>query len=206
MAKAMESRARKKRDTLIRPSSSSSCGKRILPNKYNPNRPNIAIHKARKVSRSRICHPYAKSATERNFNANASSTNPKQTFTQFIQLPDLGICFSHVGNKANNENGKANAIANPNIPIVGANTLPEVETSTKRKPIIGPVQEKDTKANVKAIKNMLRKPVVDSAFESTALLHEDGRVSSNAPKKLAAKRSTAKKTTKKEEPEDDLPF
>ena len=39
-------------------------------------------------------------------------------------------------------NGKAKAMAKPNIPIAGAITLPVVETCTSRKPIIGPVQEK----------------------------------------------------------------
>ena len=87
---------------------------------------------------------------------------------------------------ANNVNGKAKAMAKPSIPMVGARMLPDVETSTNRKPIIGPVQEKDTKASVKAMRKMLSKPVVDSALLSTALLHEEGKVISNAPKKLAA--------------------
>ena len=60
-------------------------------------------------------------------------------------------------------------MAKPNIPIVGARAEPpEVLTSTKRKPIIGPVHEKLTNDNVKAIKNMLNKPVVFSALLSTA--------------------------------------
>ena len=63
-------------------------------------------------------------------------------------------------------------MAKPNIPTVGARILPDVDTSTNRKPIIGPVQEKETKARVKAIRKMLNKPVVDSALLSTALLHE----------------------------------
>lgn len=85
--------------------------------------------------------------------------------------------------------GKAKAMAKPNIPIVGARILPDVDTSTNRKPIIGPVQEKETKARVKAIRKMLNKPVVDSALLSTALLHEEGNVISKAPKKLAANTS-----------------
>jgi hypothetical protein len=83
-------------------------------------------------------------------------------------------------------------MANPNIPIVGANMLPELATSTSKKPIMGPVHEKETKAKVKAIKKMLSKPVVFSALLSTALLHEDGNVISNAPKKLAANTNNIK--------------
>ena len=52
--------------------------------------------------------------------------------------------------------------------------------------MMGPVQEKDTNDNVKAIRNMLSKPVVASALLSTALLHLEGNVISKAPKKEAA--------------------
>ena len=78
-------------------------------------------------------------------------------------------------------------MANPNIPMAGATTLPVVETCTNRKPIIGPVQEKETKESVNAIRKMLIKPPVDSALLSTALLHLEGKVISKAPKKEAAK-------------------
>ena len=57
------------------------------------------------------------------------------------------------------------------MPIAGAIMLPVVDTCTNKKPIIGPVHENDTNDNVNAIKNMLSKPPVFSAFESTALLH-----------------------------------
>jgi len=46
-------------------------------------------------------------------------------------------------------------MANPNIPIAGAITLPVVETCTSKNPIIGPVQEKDTRDNVNAIRKIL---------------------------------------------------
>ena len=94
---------------------------------------------------------------------------------------------------ANRVKGKAKAMAKPNMPMVGARILPDVDTSTNRKPIIGPVQEKETKARVKAIRKMLNKPVVDSALLSTALLHEEGSVISNAPKKLAANTNSIRK-------------
>ena len=49
-------------------------------------------------------------------------------------------------------------------------------------PIIGPVHENDTNTSVNAMKNMLSKPVVLSAFASMAFDQRDGSVSSNAPK------------------------
>ena len=84
-------------------------------------------------------------------------------------------------------------MAKPNIPIAGATTLPVVETSTNKKPIIGPVQEKDTNDKVKAIRNILNNPVVDSALLSTAVLHFDGKVISKAPKNEAAKTTNIRK-------------
>ena len=104
----------------------------------------------------------------------------------FIQPPDFGIDFSQDGNKANSVNGNAKAIANPSIPIAGATTLPVVDTCTSKKPIIGPVQEKDTSESVNAIRKILSSPLVASALLSTALLHLEGSVSSKAPKKEAA--------------------
>ena len=74
--------------------------------------------------------------------------------------------------------------------MVGANAEPPfVLTSTSKKPMIGPVQEKLTKERVKAIKKMLNKPVVASAFLSTALPQPEGSVISKPPRKLAAKTS-----------------
>ena len=58
--------------------------------------------------------------------------------------------------------------------------------------MIGPVHENDTNAKVKAIKKMLNKPVVASALLSTALLHFEGSVISNAPKKDAANTTNIK--------------
>ena len=104
----------------------------------------------------------------------------------FIQPPDFGIDFSQDGNRANSVNGNAKAIAKPSIPIAGAITLPVVDTCTSKKPIIGPVQEKDTSESVNAIRKILSKPLVASALLSTALLHLEGSVSSKAPKKEAA--------------------
>ena len=110
----------------------------------------------------------------------------------FIQPPDFGIDFSQDGNRANNVNGNAKAIAKPSIPIAGATTLPVVDTCTSKKPIIGPVQEKDTSESVNAIRKILSKPLVASALLSTALLHLEGSVSSKAPKKEAANTTSIK--------------
>ena len=112
--------------------------------------------------------------------------NPKVTLRMFIHPPDLGADLSHVGNSANRVNGSANAMANPSMPMAGPQKLPEVAKSTSRKPMMGPVQEKLTSANVNAIKKMERSPLVELAFESTLLVHLLGRVSSNHPKKLSA--------------------
>ena len=105
------------------------------------------IHIAIKSHLGSIPHPYAKSATLRNFSESANSRNANTTLKLVIQSPDLGACLSHCGNMANSENGKASAIAKPNIPIAGANKdLPAA--STNNVPIIGPVQEKETITNV----------------------------------------------------------
>ena len=94
----------------------------------------------------------------------------------------MGILLSIDGNIANNVKGIANAIAKPAIPIAGPEISPIEAASTNNVPINGPVQENDTNANVKAIKNMLIKPVVCSALPSIALDHLDGNLISNAPR------------------------
>ena len=53
--------------------------------------------------------------------------------------------FNQDGNMANRVNGNASAMAKPNIPMAGAITLPVVETSTNKKPMIGPVHENEVK-------------------------------------------------------------
>ena len=136
--------------------------------------------------------PYARSATERNFSAKASSRKPSVTLTTFIQPPDLGMDFSHEGKRAKSVKGKAKAMAKPSIPRAGPTMLPVVDTSTNRKPIMGPVHEKLTNESVKAIRKMLISPVVRSALLSTALLHLAGSVISKAPKKEAANTTSSR--------------
>ena len=110
----------------------------------------------------------------------------------FIQPPDLGSFFNTDGNIAKSENGNASANAKPSIPIAGAKIdLPAASTSSV--PMIGPVQEKDTITNVKAISRMLRKPVVLLDLLLSAVDHELGKVISNAPKNDAANSTKIRK-------------
>ena len=117
---------------------------------------------------------------------------------QFIQLPLFGAAFNHEGKRANSVKGKAKARAKPNMPMAGPTMLPVEATSTKRKPMMGPVQEKLTSDKVKAMRKMLSKPVVFVALESTALLQLLGSVISNPPRNEAAntKRRRKKKMLK----------
>ena len=111
----------------------------------------------------------------------------------FNQPPDLGSPFNHDGKTAKKAKGIANANANPAMPTAGPVRLPKVTASTNKVPIIGPVQENDTNANVNAMKKMLINPVVFPAFESIALVHLLGNVISNAPKNEMAKNTRSKK-------------
>jgi len=124
---------------------------------------------------------------------NANSKNPKLTLTEFNHPPDLGNVFNHAGNIANNANGTANATENPSIPTSGPILLPPPAACTNNVPMMGPVQEKDTMARVKAMKNMPIKPPRSEAL-SALLAQEDGRVISKAPKnEIANVTNTPKK-------------
>ena len=70
---------------------------------------------------------------------------------------------------------------------------PEVAASTSSVPIIGPVQLKETRQRVKAMKKMLIKPVVASALASSLVVQEAGSTSSKAPKKEQAKSTSNRK-------------
>ena len=85
-------------------------------------------------------------------------------------------------------------MAKPSMPMVGARAEPpEVDTSTSRKPMMGPVHENETSESVKAMRKMLSRPVVFSALLSTAAPHDSGSVISNPPKKLAANTTSMRK-------------
>ena len=97
------------------------------------------------------------------------------TFTLFIHEPPRVVFFSSEGKRAKSVKGKAKAMAKPSIPTVGARwPPPEVDTSTNKNPMMGPVQEKLTSASVKAMRKMLNRPVVFEALVSIALPHEVG--------------------------------
>ena len=126
-------------------------------------------------------------------NANASSKNPKTTFTVFNQPPDFGNEFNQPGKAANKAKGKAIAIEKPNILTIGARYSPVEAAATKAEPTKGPVQEKETIAKAKAMNKI---PIIPplSACESTLLAQEFGSIISKAPKKEMAK--TTNKTKK----------
>ena len=94
---------------------------------------------------------------------------------------------------ANRANGSASARAKPNMPTAGARMLPVEATSTSRSPTIGHVHENDTSTKVNAIRNMLSTPDVFSLLRFTAFVHDEGRLSSNPPRKLAANSNRSKK-------------
>lgn len=146
----------------------------------------MIIHNETNASRSRICQPYARSATERNLRAKASSRNARTTFTELSQPPERGNDCSIEGKMANTAKGMARAKANPNIPIAGPMATPIEAACTSNVPIIGPVQENETKANVKAMKKILNNPLVESALLSSLVVQDAGSVSSKAPKKEMA--------------------
>ena len=134
---------------------------------------------ARNNSRSKKWPWTTKSALDKNLKASASSKNPRKTLTVFNHPPDLGSELSHPGNAANNPNGSASAKEKPNIPTKGP-IPPMVAASTRSVPTIGPVQEKETKASVNAMKNIPIKPPLSDA-ESALLIQEFGSVISKAP-------------------------
>src|SRR5690606_28001995 len=117
-----------------------------------------------------------------------SSKNPSDTFTVLSHPPDLGISFRKEGNSANTTKGMANATEKPSMPIAGPSSEPFDTASTSKKPMIGPVQEKETSASVNAMKKMPFRPP-RSDLESTLLTNRDGRLISKPPRKEIAKTS-----------------
>ena len=151
-----------------------SCGNLIIPNMYNANKMKIITHKPINNSYFNIPKCFVKSATEKNFNAKANSTNPKNTFTEFNHPPDCGKEFNHLGKMANKVNGKANAIEKPNIPNKGP-LIPSWTTPKISEPIIGPVHENETNAKVNAMKKIPTKPPLEDNL-SVLFAHELGKV------------------------------
>src|SRR5690606_38790600 len=81
------------------------------------------------------------------------------------------------------------------MPTAGPSRSPLDAASTTSVPMIGPVQEKDTNAKLKAIKNTPSNPP-RSDCASILLTEALGKVSSNAPKKKAAKITKNRKNRK----------
>ena len=120
-------------------------------------------HKIKNTSILIIPQWATKSALDKNFNAKASSINPKETLIVFNHPPDYGNDSSIFGNIANNANGSPSASPNPPIPTVNSQAAESLEIDpASSDPNIGPVQEKDTIANVRAIKNIPIIPPADS--------------------------------------------
>ena len=116
------------------------------------------------------------------------------TFTELSHPPLFGMDCRRLGKIAKSVKGRASARAKPSIPIAGAK-IPEedVAACTSSVPMMGPVQEKETRDRVKAMKKMLSRPEAESAFWSILLVHDAGRTSSNAPKKEMAKKTSRRK-------------
>ena len=171
-----------------------SCGNLIFPSRYNDNPmpTNIQIPINTSLFNKPQC--ITRSAFDKNLIANPTSIKPKTTFTEFNHPPDLGNEFNQLGNKANKANGNASARPKPPIPTVNC-TAPPVNDPTNNEPKIGPVQEKETMANVSAIKKIpiiFPVPALASALPEKLL----GNVISNNPKKDSEKMiNTAKKVT-----------
>ena len=115
------------------------------------------IQIAKKISLFKSDQCATKSAFERNFNANANSMKPKNTFTVFSNPPLFGREFNHCGNKAKRAKGRPRATPNPASPAVKGQA-PSVAVPTNNVPKIGPVHEKDTMAKVTAMKNTPANP------------------------------------------------
>ena len=112
------------------------------------------------------------------FNSKTNSKKPKITFTEFIQLPDFGNFLSELGKIANNPKGSPNANPKPSIPIDNCKAPPsDVSEPTSKEPKIGPVHEKETIANVNAIKKIPIKVFNDEEL-SVRILQDVGRVNS----------------------------
>src|SRR5438094_4207906 len=126
----------------------------------------ITIHNAMKSSLFNSPHCFTRSALERNFIAIAISKNPKTTFTEFNQPPDLGSEPNQFGKMANTVKGSAREKPKPARPAVSGHE-PCAAVPASKEPKIGPVQEKETMASVNAIKKI---PAVSSPERALALL------------------------------------
>ncbi len=130
-------------------------------------------------------HCFTRSALERNFTAMASSRNPKTTFTVLSQPPDFGNDCNQPGNIANKAKGKAKARPNPASPTVNGHA-PSVNVPANKEPRMGPVHEKETIANVNAMKKIPPRSLIPDLV-LILFANPEGRVISKYPKNEIAK-------------------
>src|SRR5690606_1783121 len=156
----------------------------------------MIIQMRKKVSLFNNPQCFTKSALERNFTASASSRNPSTIFTEVSQEPDFGKEFSQLGKRANRVNGKASASPKPPIPMVNCQAPPLVDKDpASSEPKIGPVQENDTNASVRAMKKIPASPPRLDLL-SALLASELGMVISKSPKKERANTTNMAKKNK----------
>ena len=110
--------------------------------------------------------------------------NPSTTLTLLSHDP-LFIFLRSEGNIARMVKGRAKATLNASMVIIGVQNSPDVDL-INTVPTIGPVQEKETRTRVRAMKNIPPRPPLP-AFASLLLARLEGSSISNAPKKEAAK-------------------
>src|SRR5215203_1730994 len=139
------------------------------PHRYSTMAIPIAIHKPMKISLSKRCHCFTRSAFDKNLIAIANSMKPNTAFSSFIQPPDLGIDCNQCGNRANRINGNPNPNPKPAIPAVNCQApLDPLSAPTNRAPKMPLVQENETMAKVNAMKKIPSK-FPNPAFESALL-------------------------------------
>ena len=95
-------------------------------------------------------------------NANPISRSLSTTLTLLSQPPDCGKEFNHPGNAEKSMNGSASAREKPNITAVGAAKELLRHRPMRCRPMTG--AEKDTMANVAAMKKMPMSPPRSAAW------------------------------------------
>ena len=138
----------------------------------------IRIQMPRNASIFKMPQCATRSALDKNLNAKASSRNPKITLVVLSHPPDFGNAPNMLGNKAKIAKGSPKARPKPVIPAVSCQAPPSTDKDPASKdPRIGPVQEKETMARVRAIKKIPINPFEFSPF-AVELVQLAGRVSS----------------------------
>src|SRR5690606_36885 len=111
----------------------------------------IRIQRPIKSSLFKNPHCLTRSALDKNLRANANSINPKTTLSTVSQPPDLGRAFRRFGKMANKAKGTPRPMPKP---LMAGVMSFELLMLPNTRPRMGPVQEKETMAKVKAMKKM----------------------------------------------------